>query len=57
MLLTAIWNVLAKHESYSPDGFLAAPQSFSPKSLTKAQGLALLRQMGYKISDTPIASV
>jgi len=52
MLLTAIWNVLAKCECYSPDGFLAAPRSFSCKSLTKAQGLALLKQMGFVISDS-----
>lgn len=52
MLLTAIWNVLAKCERYSPDGFLAAPRPFSGKPLTKAQGLALLKQMGFVISDS-----
>ena len=52
MLLTAIWNVLAKGCSYSPDGFRCVPQSpFAPKRLSKAQGLALLRQMGFVISD------
>ena len=51
MLLTAIWNVLSKHECYSPDGFLTVSRSFSPKPLTKSQGLALLRQMGYLITD------
>ena len=52
MLLTAIWNVLAKAVPYSPDGFRCVPQSpFVPKHLTKAQGLALLRQMGYVISE------
>ena len=51
MILTAIWNVLSKHVPYSPDGFVALKPSFSAKPLTKAQGLALLRQMGYVIKD------
>ena len=58
MLLTAIWNVLAKSVPYSPDGFRCVPRSsFVPKHLTKAQGLALLRQMGFVISDPVPLSV
>ena len=51
MLLTAIWNVLTKREPYSPDGFAVPQPSFVAKPLTKSQGLALLRQMGYIIKD------
>ena len=51
MLLTAIWNVLSKREPYSPDGYSVPQPSFVSKPLTKSQGLALLRQMGYVIKD------
>lgn len=51
MLLTAIWNVISKREPYSPDGFAVPQPSFVSKPLTKSQGLALLRQMGYIIKD------
>ena len=51
MLLTAIWNVLSKREPYSPDGYSVPQPSFVAKPLTKAQGLALLSQMGYVIKD------
>ena len=51
MLLTAIWNVLAKGIPYSPDGFSVLQPSFVSKPLSKSQGLALLRQMGYLIKD------
>ena len=51
MLLTAIWNVLSKQVPYSPDGFVALKPSFNSKPLTKSQGFALLRQMGYIIKD------
>ena len=51
MILTAIWNVLSKRIPYSPDGFVALKPSFSAKPLTKSQGFALLRQMGYVIKD------
>ena len=53
MLLTAIWNVISKREPYSPDGYIDPQQkpSFTAKPLTKAQGLALLRQMGYVIKE------
>ena len=51
MLLTAIWNVLSKQVPYSPDGFVALNPSFNATPLTKSQGFALLRQMGYIIKD------
>ena len=51
MLLTAIWNVLAKGVPFSPDGFSVLQPSFVSKPLSKSQGLALLRQMGYLIKD------
>ena len=51
MLLTAIWNVLDKREPYSPDGYAVPQPSFVAMPLTKSQGLALLRQMGYVIMN------
>lgn len=40
MLLTAIWNVLAKGCSYSPDGFRCVPQSpFAPSVCQRLRGL------------------
>ena len=51
MLLTAIWNVISKCEPYSPDGYVDPQPSFVTKPITKSQGLALLRQMGYVFKD------
>jgi len=51
MLLTAIWNVISKREPYSPDGYAVPQRPFVAKPLTKSQGLALLKQMGYVIKD------
>lgn len=51
MLLTAIWNVISKRVPYSSDGYAVPQHSFVAKPLTKSQGLALLRQMGYVIKD------
>ena len=54
MLLTAIWNVLAKCEPYSPDGYLSMDRPSVPsKTLTQSQALDLLRKRGYIISDIP----
>ena len=53
MLLTAIWNILSKHEPYSPVGYAFPQQSFFAKPLSKSQGLALLRQLGYIIKEDP----
>ena len=46
-----IWNVLSKSEPFSPNGYVVPQPSFVAKPLTKSQGLALLRQMGYVIKD------
>ena len=51
MLLTAIWNILSKLEPYSADGYLADKISEHSVVITKAQGLALLRQRGYIFKD------
>ena len=51
MLLTAIWSVISKRKPYSPDGYSVPQPSFVAKPLTKSQGLALLRQIGYVIKD------
>ena len=51
MLLTAIWNVISKHEPYSPDGYALPQPSSVAKPLTKSQGLALLRQVNCVIKD------
>ena len=54
MILTAIWNVLAKCEPYSPEGYLdLARPSVPSKTLTQSQALDLLRKRGYIISDLP----
>ena len=51
MLLTAIWNMLAKLEPYNPEGFLEHRPVNEDKVLTKAQALELLRKRGYTIKD------
>lgn len=51
MLLTAIWSVISKRKPYSTDGYSVPQPSFVAKPLTKSQGLALLRQIGYVIKD------
>ena len=51
MFLTAIWNILSKLEPYSADGYLADKISEHSVVITKAQGLALLRQRGYIFKD------
>lgn len=59
MLLTAIWNVISKREPYFPDGYAVPQPSFVAKPLTKYQGLALLRQLGYVIKNdipSPVTS-
>lgn len=54
MLLTAIWNILAKLIPYTPIGFLHTPRSDSPsKTLTISQGLSLLRHRGFVLIDDP----
>jgi len=53
MLLTAIWNVLAKCESYSAEGYFASIErpDCPQKTITTAQALNLLRVRGYIIKD------
>ena len=55
MLLTAIWNILSKLEPYSADGYLADKITAHSVVITKAQGLALLRQRGYIFKDDLVA--
>ena len=52
MLLTAIWNILSKHVSYTNEGyFTSSPNITMNKVLTTAQALTLLRLRYYTISD------
>ena len=51
MFLTAIWNILSKLEPYSADGYLADKITEHSVVITKAHGLALLRQRGYIFKD------
>ena len=51
MLLTAIWNMLSKQESYCAKGYLVDRQTGQSKIITNAQGIHLLRQRGYLIKD------
>lgn len=51
MLLTAIWNVLHKHEAYTRDGFLASQAPKTVRILTVSQALSMLRLRGYTIRD------
>jgi transposase len=57
MLLTAIWNVLSKLESYNPEGFLEHRPVKEAKILTKAQALELFRKRGYTIIDDPVVTL
>lgn len=51
MLLTAIWNVLSKCEPYSAKGYLSDKTTEHSVVISKAEGLALLRQRGYIFKD------
>ena len=51
MLLTAIWNILSKLESYSAAGYLEDKLTEHSVVITKAQGLDLLRKRGYIFKD------
>ena len=51
MLLTAIWNILSKLEPYSSAGYFAGKLTEHSVVITRAQGLALLRQRGYIFKD------
>ena len=47
MLLTAIWNILFKHEPYSATGYLADEITEHSIIISKKQGFQLLRMRGY----------
>ncbi len=51
MLLTTIWNILSKCESYSAKGYLADKLTEHSVVISKSKGLALLRQRGYIFKD------
>ena len=51
MLLTAIWNVLSKCKPYSAKGYLADKLTEHSVVISRAEGLALLRQRGYIFKD------
>lgn len=51
MILTSIWNILSKLETYTPEGYLEHRPVNESKVLTKAQALDLLRKRGYIITD------
>ena len=53
MLLTAIWNILKKHVSYTADGFRSERPANPSMTLTTSQALQMLRARGYTIKDTP----
>ncbi len=50
-LLTAIWNVLSKCESYSAKGYLADKLTELSVVISKAEGLSFLHQRGYIFKD------
>lgn len=51
MLLTAIWNILSKLESYSATGYLQDKLTEHSIVITKSHGLELLRKRGYIFKD------
>ena len=56
MLLTAIWNILKKHVSYTADGFRSERPANPSRTLTTAQALQMLRARGYTIKDSPASA-
>lgn len=53
MLLTAIWNVLTKLESYSANGFLKERTVDKKKTMSTVEAIKLLKSRGYIIRDSP----
>jgi len=51
MLLTAIWNMLAKLESYTNKGYLVEHNTPERRTLTTSQALNLLKSRGFIIKD------
>ena len=56
MLLTAIWNILKKHVSYTADGFRSERPENPSRILTTSQALQMLRARGYTIKDASSAT-
>lgn len=57
MLLTAIWNILSKHEPYSANGYRQDYPTYEQKVLTKSQALDLLKRRGFIIQNIPLITV
>lgn len=53
ILLTAIWNILKKHVSYTADGFRSERPANPSMTLTTSQTLQMLRARGYTIKVLP----
>jgi hypothetical protein len=51
MLLTAIWNMLAKLEPYTNKGYLVEHNTPERRTLTTSQALNLLKSRGFIIKD------
>ena len=55
-LLTAIWHILSKNESYNAELYIKADKPPANRELTKEQAFALLRSRGYIIHDEKSAA-
>jgi len=51
MLLTAIWNILSTGEPYVVDGYYVDKPEREAMTITKAEGLEMLRQNGFFFKD------
>lgn len=51
MFLTAIWNILLKLEPYCADGYPSDRAVAHPMTITRSQGLELLRLRGFIFKD------
>jgi hypothetical protein len=51
-LLTAIWHMLNKRESYNAELYQKADKPPKNRVLTPEQAFALLRRKGYQISES-----
>jgi hypothetical protein len=49
MLLTAIYHILSKNESYNPDLYKKADIIPQTRDITVEQAIALAKSQGYKI--------
>ncbi len=55
-ILTAIWHMLSKNESYNADLYHKADKPPTSRVLTPEQGLALLRKKGFQILEPDTAA-